>query len=123
MNVFRKLWSGAYSLPIAFWAFYCAGMLACFLVSGVILFLSHAINARPLAFTVCFTLVLIYWLAASVGVWRSAGPYWRSPIWMSRIWAAAARLVIAGWMAKAVLGWVDGGAVAIVQQMAGDIEF
>ena len=38
-------------------------------------------------------------------------------------WAAAARLVIAGWMAKAVLGWVDGGAVAIVQQMAGDIEF
>jgi uncharacterized PurR-regulated membrane protein YhhQ (DUF165 family) len=72
---------------------------------------------------VCIVLVWGYQLTASVGVWRSAAPYWTSPIWMERIWAAAARIVVAGLMARIVLGLIDGGAVALVQQMTGEIAF
>jgi hypothetical protein len=123
MTVLHKLWSGKYSLPVAFWLFYCVGIFGCFLLAGTILYLSRTINARPVAFIFCFALICGYWLAASVGVWRSAAPYWASPIVMQRIWAAAARIVVAAWAAKVVLGWIDGGAVAIVQQMTGEIEF
>jgi hypothetical protein len=123
MTVLRKLWWGKYSLPVAFWLFYCAGIFACLLLAGTILYLSRTINARPVAVIFCFALIYGYGLMASVGVWRSATPYWTSPIWMQRIWAAAARIFVAAWIAKSVLGWINGGAVAIVQQMTGEIEF
>jgi hypothetical protein len=123
MTVIRKLWSGKFSLPIAFWLFYFLGTFGCFLIAGTILFFSRSINARPLAFLFVFALICGYLLVASVGVWRSAAPYWTSPIWMRRMWAAAARIIVAAWIAKLVLGWIDGGAVAIVQQMSGEIEF
>jgi hypothetical protein len=42
---------------------------------------------------------------------------------MQRIWAAAARIVVAAGIAKVVLGWINGGAVVLVQLMTGDIEF
>jgi hypothetical protein len=124
MAVLRKLWWGEYSLPVAFWLFYCIGTVATIFLGGVILFLSRTINARPIAFIVCFALSYGYWLMASMGVWRSASPYWKSPIWMQRIWAAAARIVVAIGVARFVLGLIDGGAVAIVQRMmAGDADF
>jgi hypothetical protein len=123
MTVLRKLWWGKYSLPVAFWLFYFLVTFALFLLAGTILFLSRSINARPLAFIFGYALMCGWWLVASVGVWRSATPYWTSPIWMRRIWAAAARIVVVAWIAKIVLGWVDGGAVAIMQQMTGEIGF
>jgi hypothetical protein len=123
MTVFRKLWWGKYSLPVAFWLFYCLGIFACLILAGTILFSSRSINARPVALIFGFALIWVYGLTASVGVWRSAAPYWTSPIWMQRIWAAAARIVVAAGIAKVVLGWINGGAVVLVQLMTGDIEF
>ncbi len=123
MTVLRKLWWGKYSLPAAFWLFYCLGIFACLIVAGTILFLSRSVNARPVAFLFGFALIHAYGLTASVGVWRSAAPYWTSPIWMQRIWAAAARIIVAAWIAKIVLGLINGGAVLLVQQMTGHLEF
>jgi hypothetical protein len=34
MTVLRKLWSGQYSLPAAFWLFYCLGVFGCFILGG-----------------------------------------------------------------------------------------
>jgi len=75
------------------------------------LFFGHTINARPVAFMLGFPLIGGYGLAASVGVWRSAAPYWKSLILMEGIWAAAARIIVATWIARLVLGWIKGGAV------------
>jgi hypothetical protein len=123
MTVVRKLWSGQYSLPVAFWLFYCAGMVACPIVAGTILFLSRTINARPVAFIVGFAFVNGYLLTVSVGVWRSATPFATSPIWMQRFWAAAARFVVIIGIARLVLGLMNGGAVALMQQVTGHMEF
>jgi len=123
MTVLRKLWWGEYSLPVAFWLFYCLGMFVSLVVGAIVLFKSRTIDARPIALIVCLALIWAYQLTASVGVWRSAAPYWTSPILMQRVWAMAARIVVAGLMARIVLGLIDGGAVALVQQMTGHIEF
>jgi hypothetical protein len=123
MTVLRKLWWGEYSLPVAFWLFYCLGVFVFLIVGAIILFKSRTIDARPIALIVCIALIWGYQLTASVGVWRSAAPYWTSPILMQRAWAMAARIVVAGLMARIVLGLIDGGAVALMQQMTGHIEF
>ncbi len=124
MTVLRRLWWGTYSLPVAFWLFYCVGMAACLFLSAVILILSRTINAHAAVFIVCLALTWAYWFVALVGVWRSASPYWKSPIWMQRIWAAAARIVVAIGIARFVIGLIDGGAAGIVQRlMSGQADF
>lgn len=129
MSVLRRVWEGKYSLPVAFWGFYVLGFIACFVVSAVILMLGAFLgeggflSAYPIAFAIGFVLTDLYLLLATVGVWRSAGAYWTSPIWMRRIWAAAARLWVAVWMAKIAFNLANGGALAIVQRIVGDIEF
>lgn len=123
MTVLRKLWWGKYSLPVAFWVFYCLGGFACVFLSAMVLFLSTPINARPIAFILSFGLITGYGLLTSVAVWRSAAPYWTSPILMQRIWAAAARIIVAIWIARLVLGWINGGAGVMVQLMTGEIDY
>jgi hypothetical protein len=123
MNFFRKLWSGTYSLPVAFWGFYCVGLFASFIVSGLILFMGRLVHARPIAFIIGLALTVCYWLVATVGVWRSASPYWASPIWMDRIRAATARFSTVAWFAGAMFRLVDGGAMAVMQRMTEGTDF
>ena len=123
MTVLGKLWRGEYALPVAFWVFYCVGLFAAYLVAGIFLFLSRTIDAHQIALGMAFVLVCAYWLAATVGVWRSARPYWTSPIWMQRIWAALARGVVAVWFVKVLWRLIDGGALGLVQRIAGDTGF
>jgi hypothetical protein len=101
MSFFGKLWRGEYTLPVAFWGFYCGGLLACILVSLIIFaasrfvfYVSLAFDPTPIAVAISALLPTAYALFASVGVWRSAEPYWTSPVGMSRFWAGAARVVI-----------------------------
>ncbi len=129
MNFLRKLWQGKYALPVAFWGFYCAGLIACVFLAGLIMVIGRLfslgglVDARPIAIAIGLALSYSYLLIATVGVWRSAGPYWASPIWISRIWAAAARLLVVGWIANVGFNLADGGAVAITQWIAGDFDF
>ena len=123
MNTFRKLWWGKYSLPVAFWAFFFAGSFACFFVSGLILFANGFVDARPIGLMIGVVLIGLYWLVATVGVWRSAGSYWASPIWMNRIWAAAARIVVLLLAANILLRLVTGGAQVLMLKMTGGMDF
>lgn len=120
MTFLRRLWQGKYSLPATFWGFYCAGQFVCFFVAGILLFLSRLVDARPIAFVVLFALNFAYWLISSVGVWRSAGPYWISPIWMRRIWAGAARVVVITYVAEVAFGLASGETFEVVQRMMAD---
>jgi hypothetical protein len=115
MDVLRRLWQGKFSLPMTFWGFYCAGLIACFVLSGMILFLGRVFGTRSIAFALGLALTYGYLVVATVGVWRSAGPSWASPIWLSRIWAAAARLWVIGWIANVAFNLADGGAAALMQ--------
>ena len=115
MRVGRKLWQGEYALPVAFWGFYCGGMLACVLVSLLMFmagrFLSYAtlvIDPSAIALAVCYWLSCAYLVVASVAVWRSAEPYWTSPIGMKRFWAGAARVVVVIWIANVARGLIEG---------------
>jgi hypothetical protein len=124
MSVFRKLWRGEYSLPLAFWGFYCVGWFPAYLVAGFILAASHLIlHLRPLGLIAGIALLSAYWLVVTVGVWQSAGPYWASPIWMSKIWGAGARIVVLLMAAKWILRMADGGAEALLLRMTGRGEF
>jgi|SRR5215471_2097526 len=129
MSILRRLWQGKYALPVTFWGFYCAGGIACGILAGIIIFLGWQtvfqgwrFDARPIARATALALLYGYLLIASVGVWRSAGPSFASPIWLSRIWAAAARFVVAAWIAMIVFRLADGGAPAVLQWIMGDAE-
>jgi hypothetical protein len=123
MTFLRRLWQGKYSLPATFWGFYCAGQIVCVFVSGILLFLSRLVDARPIAFALLFALTFAYWLIASVGVWRSAGAYWTSPIWMRRIWAGAARVVVIAFVAKDAFGLASRETFTMIQRIMADAEF
>jgi hypothetical protein len=124
MTYLGKLWRGEYSLPVAFWRFYCGGQLACALlyvfafVAGRLLF-HHTLIIDPIRIIsiVCYVLFSIYVVVASVGVWRSADPYWKSSDGMRRFWAGAARVIIIIWIANVARGLIVG---AVVLSMTGD---
>jgi len=128
MGVLRRLWQGKYALPVTFWLFYCVGLFACMVLSGILIFLGFAISlsagfdARPIARAAALALAYAYLLIATVGVWRSAGPGLASPIWLSRIWAVAARFVVAVWIAMIAFRLADGGAVRVLQWIMGDMD-
>ncbi len=129
MSVLRRLWHGKYPLPATFWGFYCAGLFACFVLAGMIMVLGRYLSlggfasARRIAFGIGRALTYGYLLVATVAVWRSAGPYWTSPIWMRRIWAGAARFWVIAWIANIAINLANGGALAIVHWVSGDVEW
>jgi len=127
MSILRRLWQGKYALPTAFWGFHVAGGIACLVLAGIIVFLGWEsvflgwrFDARPVTRTAALVLLYGYLLTATVGVWRSAGAGLASPIWLSRIWAAAARFVVAGWIAMIVVRMANGGVGGVVQWIVGD---
>ena len=114
MTFFGKLWRGEYTLPVAFWGFYCGGLIVCFSVSLLayvtstfVFYATLAFNPTPTAQVVCYVLSVAYLIVASVGVWRSAEPYWVSPEGMRRYWAGAARVVVIIWIANVARGLMD----------------
>jgi hypothetical protein len=129
MSVLRRLWQGKYSLPVTFWGFYCAGGIVCLLLAGIIIFLGWQtvfpgarFDARPMARAAALALLYGYLLIATVGVWRSAGPSFASPIWLSRIWAAAARFIVAVWIGMIAFRLANGGGPAVLQWIMGDLD-
>ena len=116
MRVVRKLWRGEYALPVAFWGFYCGGLLIWILVSLLMFMASRfAIYANtpgadpsPIASVVLAWLFRAYLVVTSVAVWRSAEPYWTSSIGMRRFWAGAARVVVVIWIANVARGLIEG---------------
>ena len=130
MTVLGKLWRGEYALPVAFWGFYCGGLLVCmllyilvFVAARLVFYATLILNPEPVSLVVCWVLLFAYFAMATIGVWRSASRYWTSPIWMQRIWAAVARAVVALYFASAMARLIDGGALGLVQRIAGDTGF
>jgi hypothetical protein len=124
MTYLGKLWRGEYALPVAFWKFYCGGQLACAVlyvfafVAGRLLFhRTHIIDPSRIISIVCYVLLTIYVVVASVGVWRSADAYWKSTVGMRRFWAGAARVIVFVWIANVARGLIVG---AVVLSMTGD---
>ena len=114
MTFLGKLWQGGYSLPVAFWGFYCGGWLVwivvfllIFAASRFALYASLAFDPSPIAWIVYYVLHLAYLVVSSVGVWRSAEPYWMSPEGMRRYWAGAARVVVIIWIAAVARGLLN----------------
>jgi len=111
MNWLRKLWWGAYPLHVAFWIFYVCGFVVTILVGGLLLFFLTPYGLRPIGFVVAAVLYWAYVVATTVGVWQSAGPRMKSPIWMDRVWAIGARAVVALVALRFVWRVIDGGSV------------
>ena len=93
MTIVGKLWSGLYSLPKVFWGFYCVGFFVVyFAIAAFMLAFLPSINLTAYVIGLC--VLWAYMFIASVGVWRSAAKSLRSPIWMARVWAVAARGIV-----------------------------
>lgn len=93
MTIIGKLWSGLYSLPKAFWGFYCVGFFVIyFAIATFMLVFKPSINLAGNILGLC--IFWAYMFIASVGVWRSAAINFRSPTWMDRVWAVAARGIV-----------------------------
>jgi hypothetical protein len=123
MTVVRKLWLGGYSLPVAFWGFYVLGSAASFVLGAIILVFSYRLHLGTIGFIVSFVIFNGYWLTAAVGVWRSADLPFRSAIWMSRVWAIAARGVVILALARAAWWFMNGGAHILMQRMTAPMDF
>jgi hypothetical protein len=122
MNWLRKLWRGVYPLHVAFWIFYVIGYFVAMIVGGLLLFFLTPYGLRPIGFILGLFLALAYMLIATVGVWQSAGVRMKSPIWMDRVWAAAARAIVGLYAMLFIVGMINGGAVALMARLTGRLE-
>jgi hypothetical protein len=125
-ELFGKLWEGGYSLPVAFCGFFCGGVVAwvvlffmVFAASRFYFYSSAAysdvvVDPTPLALIICSVPFHAYLVVASVGVWRSAEPYWESQ--SGRVWAGAARVVVTMWLANVAVWSVNAtqGLIALI---------
>ena len=118
----RKLWRGEYPLRKAFWGFYVGVGLLSLFATGLLVFLSRLINARPVAFAVGLVALWTYATIASVGVWRSAGADVTSPFWVVRMWAIAARVVVLLLAARICWNLINGGAATLLGIITGHLE-
>jgi hypothetical protein len=106
--VIRKLWNGEYSLPVTFWGFYVGVSILSLLAAIPILLASYRLNVS--VYSAIAAIRLVFLILVTVGVWRSAGHSIASPIWMSRFWGVAARVVVTLWLCRVV--WIN--AVALM---------
>lgn len=116
-SVLTKLWRGHYSLPMAFLGFFIFGYGAAMLVAAVVALILMQLAFNRLAFVFALAVLASYWLIASVGVWRSAGPSIASENWAARIEGYAARGLIALIAGYALFALVNGGALWLVGRM------
>ena len=98
MTIIRKLWSGAYSLPVAFWGFYVVGILVTVAAGGIISFASGYLEV----YWITLIAIWLYGVVASVGVWRSAGASLKSPVLLTKMWGYGARLIVLVAIARAL---------------------
>lgn len=127
MNVFKKLWVGFYSLPIAFWGFYvCGYFIGRYLVFLLSVWLLKSVpGLRPSVVVILAqTLDVAYLVVASVGVWRSASNFRLGPKLSLGLhsgynfgWGAVAKCAVFGWGLKYVFYLANGGASRLVQSV------
>jgi hypothetical protein len=104
-----RFWMGLYPLLVTFWIFYvCVPNVLELLYIGAILAWQ-----RPLP--VPWAIILfVYWVVASVAVWRSAGAYLLSPMLIKRLWAWLARGVVVFVAFVAIMYNPNGGEVLAI---------
>lgn len=71
-----KLWKGDYSLPITYWVFGVVGNLSLSIPLNLI-----SLETNPILFYSLLTLVFVYSILVSVGIWRSASKYQGLSLW------------------------------------------
>ena len=105
----KKLWWGQYPLLRSFWGFYLFGMFCAPFVAAILMLPVYFIS-RGAGLAVGATLCAIYYVVATVGVWRSADAYG-----LTRWWPNLAKLLVVLITVRA--GWVlvNGGAEHFVQ--------
>jgi hypothetical protein len=109
MATIKKLWSGGYSLPVAFWLFHILGVCLAFLLLVVALLLAIQAGRFDLGVVLASIPFWTYWIVSVVGVWRSASPY-IAKSGAKRFWGWAARILVALWTARGLYGLVFEGA-------------
>jgi hypothetical protein len=122
MNTLKKLWCGLYPLPIAFWGFYVCGFFVWAILGGLLIFVLDDYHLRSIGLLVTLCIGWIYMFIATVGVWQSAGVRMKSPIWMARVWAVVARVVVGFYAVTFLWRLADGGALTVMAMMTGRMD-
>lgn len=123
MDILRKLWWGQYSLSVTSWGFYITGFMLIFILAMLFLIIAQLLHINTLGFILGFAMLNGYWLAAAVGVWRSASSPMASKNRIHRAWAIAARIVVMLSAARMVLHLANGGALWLMGRMTAGIDF
>jgi hypothetical protein len=119
----RKLWWGQYSLSQAFWGFYVVGFILVVILALILMIITRTLHISTVGFIFGFAIVNCYWLAAAVGVWRSARVPMASTNRVCRFWAIAARGVVLFSAARMVLHFGNGGELWLMSRMTAGINF
>jgi hypothetical protein len=70
------------------------------------------LRLSPIGFAFGISVMILYWIVASVGVWRSADAY---PL--TRWWPAAAKIAVVLWAGRILWGLANGGALNIMDRV------
>jgi hypothetical protein len=108
MASIKKLWSGGYSLPVAFWLFYILGICIAFLLVVVIVLAAIQVGRFDLGVVIASVPVWTCWIVSVVGVWRSAAPYIAAN-GAKAFWGWAARILAALLTARGLYGLIFEG--------------
>jgi hypothetical protein len=117
--VLTKLWSGKYSLPLAFLGFYVFGYCAVMFLAALVAVVGMQMHVERLGFVAAFLILAAYWVIASVGVWRSAGASVTSDNWVAKVEGYSARTLVCLVAAYALFSLYDGGALWLMQRVTG----
>jgi hypothetical protein len=107
---------------VAFWLFYAFGFVCATIISGLILFACREAGLLGLGWAIGGAGWLAWHFYSAVAVWMSARPKTKSPIWLDRLPAYGARLVVILFSGRLLVSLVSGGAIRWVNLVTGSMD-
>jgi hypothetical protein len=109
MEELKKVWSGGYGLPAAFWLFYVLGCFAILFLGLILVLIASWARVPNLGVIVVNVLLVTYLVFVMVGVWRSASHY---PGAFG--WGIKARIVISLHAANIISHFINDGTLVVI---------
>jgi hypothetical protein len=118
----RSAWRGEYPLSVSFWGLYVFGFFAAAIVGGVIVFACRQLGMLGVGWAIGGAAWLSWLVFSTIAVWKSAVLKVRSPIWLDRMYAYGALLLVFLTSGRMLLGLIGGGALRWVNLVAGAMD-
>jgi hypothetical protein len=118
----KSAWRGDWSLGASFWGLFVLGGFIATLLGGVIVFGCRQAGLLGLGWAIGGGGWLLWQIFSVAAVWNSALRKKRSAIWLDRLSAYAAMVIVFLFSARLTFGLINGGAFRFVRLVSGSLD-